>query len=74
MNTNSPNKANMIEFFKILVLIVLAFLVIIPNAEVWNCSYLGYTDGFHVWVSVLDFIVEGGLVYWFAKKVLLKKD
>lgn len=68
------NKTNMIEFVKVLVLVILIFLTIIPNVEVWNCAYLGHTDKFHVWVSIFDFIVEGGLVTYFAKKVLFKKD
>lgn len=67
------NKKVFIEFLKWLLIAVLVFLTIIPNAEVWNVAHAGMTDGFHVVVSILDFIAEAVLVWIFGAKVLFKK-
>jgi len=63
-----------LHWLKVLLVFILAFCVIIPNAEIWNMATAGHTDGFHVVVSILDFILEGGLVFWFSKYCLFKKE
>lgn len=42
---------------------------IIANVEIWNLATEGYTDGFHVLFSVLNFILEGGVAFYFGKKL-----
>lgn len=65
---------DVLTWLKVLLVFLLAFCVIIPNAEIWNMASEGHTDGFHVWVSIIDFILEGGLVYYFSKFFLFKKE
>ena len=62
------------QLLKVLFVVLLAFCAIIPNAEIWNMKALGHTDGFHAVVSVLDFILEGGLIFYFSKFFLFKKE
>lgn len=62
------------QWLKVLLVALLGFCTIIPNAEIWNMAADGHTDGFHVWVSILDFILEGGLVFYFSKFFLFKKE
>ena len=65
---------NIKQWLKVLLVVLLAFCAIIPNAEIWNMKADGHTDGFHVVVSVLDFILEGGLIFQFSKFFLFKKE
>ena len=58
---------NIKQWLKVLLVVLLAFCTIIPNAEIWNMMADGHTDGFHAVVSVLDFILEGGLIFYFSK-------
>lgn len=62
------------QFLKVLLVFLLCFCIIIPNAEIWNMTYAGYTDTFHVIVSIVDFIAEVGLLYYFTKHCLFKKE
>lgn len=62
------------QWLKVLFVVLLVFCTIIPNAEIWNMKALGHTDGFHVLISVLDFILEGGLIFYFSKFFLFKKE
>lgn len=65
---------NIKQWLKVLLVVLLACFTIIPNAEIWNMMADGHTDGFHVVVSVLDFILEGGLIFYFSKFFLFKKE
>ena len=62
------------QWLKVLFVVLLAFCAIIPNAEIWNMKAAGHTDGFHVVGSVLDFILEGILIFYFSKLFLFKKE
>ena len=62
------------QWLKVLFVVLLAFCAIIPNAEIWNMKALGHTDGFHVLISILDIILEGGLIFYFSKFFLFKKE
>lgn len=63
-----------LHWLKVLLVVLLAFCTIIPNAEIWNMAAAGHTDGFHVGVSIIDFLLEGGLVFYFSKFFLFKKE
>ena len=62
------------QWLKVLFVVLLAFCAIIPNAEIWNMKAFGHTDGFHVLISILDIILEGGLIFYFSKFFLFKKE
>ena len=62
------------QWLKVLFVVLLAFCAIIPNAEIWNMKALGHTDGFHVLISIFDIILEGGLIFYFSKFFLFKKE
>lgn len=68
------NKRNIKEFAKVLALFILGFLAIITNVEIWNCASNGATDGFHVWVSILNFIFEGFAIFEVWKWLFKKKN
>ena len=68
MNTNIKH------WLKVLLVFLLAFCTIIPNSEVWNLASEGHTDTFHVIVSIIDFIAEGLLIFYFSKFFLFKKE
>lgn len=59
---------------KFVILILLIGCVIVPNVEIWNMKALGHTDGFHLFFSILNFVVECGFVYFFGKNYLFKKE
>ena len=59
-----------LHWLKVLLVVLLIACTIIPNAEIWNAAIENYTDGFHVFVSILDFILEGVLIFYFSKKAL----
>lgn len=61
-------------FLKVLFVFLLIACTVIPNSEILNMKALGYTDGFHVVFSILDFILEFGLIWFLGKKVLFSKE
>ena len=63
-----------LHWLKVLLVVLLIACTIIPNAEIWNMATENYTDGFHVFVSILDFILEGVLIFYFSKLVLFKNE
>lgn len=63
-----------LHWLKVLLVVLLIACTIIPNAEIWNMAIENYTDGFHVFVSILDFILEGILIFYFSKLFLFKKE
>ena len=65
---------NIKQWLKVLLVVLLGFCTVIPNAEIWNMATDGHTDGFHVWVSILDLILEGGLIFYLSKFFLFKKE
>lgn len=67
------NKETLIQFAKVLCVFLVAFLIIITNAEIWNMASSGYTDGFHVVVSILNFVWESVLSVLFFKKYVFTK-
>lgn len=67
------NKKNLITGSKVLTLVIVAFVALITNVEIWNCFYNGDTDGFHLAVSIVNFIGEFIGIYFLAKKVLFKQ-
>lgn len=72
---NDVNKTNLKWFGKAIILCALIFTVLIPNVEIWNMAYHGYTDTFHVIMSIINFVVGSGGIAYFAKtKLDLKQD
>lgn len=67
------NKESLTQFAKVLCAFLVAFLIIITNVEIWNMASSGYTDGFHVVVSVLNFVWEAVLSVLFFKKYVFAK-
>lgn len=67
------NKQSLIHFLKVLLIFVLALFTIVTNAGIWNTYAQDGIDGFYFWCSIFNFIAEGILIYFFAKKVLLVK-
>ena len=65
---------NLKQFAKVLAVFLIGFIIIITNVEIWNLASADQTDGFHVVVSVLNFLLEGVGLYYFGKKVLFKKE
>ena len=63
-----------LHWLKVLLVVLLIACTVIPNAEIWNMAIENYTDGFHVFVSILDFILEGVLIFYFSKLVLFKNE
>lgn len=73
VNMNESNKKSLLQFAKTLLVFVLGFVVLIPNVEIWNLASHGYTDVFHIVLSILNLIAGGTGLYFFGKKVLFKK-
>lgn len=74
---NESNKKSLIMFAKVLCVFLLAFVIIIPNAAVWNAFVLGCsaTGGFVLAVSIINFILEAGVLVWVCiKKFFAKKE
>lgn len=67
------NKQSLVSFLKGLLIFVLAMLTIITSAGIWNTYAQSNIDGFYFWCSIINFVAEGILIYFFAKKVLLVK-
>lgn len=67
------NKERIMDVAKAFLLMIMGFVALITNVDTWNMAYMGYTDGFHVVVSILNFMMEGLGIYWFARKILYKK-
>lgn len=67
------NKETLIQFAKVLSAFLVAFLIIITNVEIWNMASSGYTDGFHVVVSILNFVWESVLSVLFFKRYVFAK-
>ena len=65
----STNKENVLKWLKVVSVFLLAFIVLIPNVEIWNLAANKLTDGFHVAVSVLNLIFGGAAVYFYQKMV-----
>lgn len=63
------NKESVLKWLKVVSVFLLAFVVLIPNVEIWNLASNKLTDGFHVVVSVLNLIFGGAAVYFYQKKV-----
>ena len=68
------NKQSLIQFAKVLLIFILAFVVIIPNAEIWNLASQHLTDGFHVVLSVLNFVFGGLCTFALGRKLLKKNE
>ena len=67
------NKESLLLFAKVLAVFVASFFAIITNVEIWNLAADHLTDGFHVVISVLNFLMEAGLITFFSLKYLFKK-
>lgn len=67
------NKERITEVGKALLIMIMGFIALITNVDIWNMGFMGYTDGFHVVTSILNFMMEGVGIYLFASKVLFKK-
>ena len=70
---NSSNKETLKWFGQTVCAAIVVFLIIITNVEIWNMASLGHTDGFHVWVSVLNMIWESALSFVFFRKKVFRK-
>ena len=66
------NKKTLINFLKVLVLILLVGCAIIPNVEIWNLASEGNTDGFHVLFSILNLIGCFVGIYFVGKAMNLR--
>lgn len=64
---------NLKKFAKVFAVFLIGFIIIITNVEIWNLASVGQTDGFHVVVSILNFVLEGCGLYYVGKNVLFKK-
>lgn len=71
--SNSSKKNTLVHFLKVLAISLLAMFTIIANAGVWNAFANDALDGFYLVVSLLNFVSEAILIYFFAKKVLFVK-
>lgn len=60
-------------FLKVLFVFLLIACTVVPNSEIWNMKVAGSTDGFHVFFSVLDFVLEFVMIYLLGKHVIFKK-
>lgn len=69
---NASNKYSLMHGLCVLLIFILSFIVLIPNVEIWNMAYLGYTDTFHVIISVFNLLFGGLSVYVFSKALLNK--
>ena len=67
------NKQSLVHFLKVLLIFVLAMLTIVTSAGIWNTYAQSNIDGFYFLCSIINFVAEGILIYFFAKKVLLVK-
>lgn len=68
------NKKELIRFAKILVVVIVSLIALITNVEIWNVAAAGNTDGFHVVVSILNFLMEGVAIFFGTKKWLGKTE
>ena len=74
---SESNKKSLILFAKVVCVFLLALVIIISNAAVWNAFALGCTavDGFVLGVSIVNFLFEIGALVWVCiKKVFAKKE
>lgn len=61
------------KFLKVLTIFILGFVALVTNVEIWNVAYLGHSDGFHVFMSIINFLFEGTVIYFIAKSWLPDK-
>ena len=74
---SESNKKSLILFAKVVCVFLLALVIIISNAAVWNAFALGCAavDGFVLGVSIVNFLLETGALVWVCiKKVFAKKE
>lgn len=67
------NKTRLVEVGKVAAIMVAAMVAIASNSAVWNAVANGVETGFIAGVAVVNFLMEGGLIAYFAKKYLFKK-
>ena len=67
------NKNIKLFFLLVAAVIALAFAVV-TNVEIWNMASEGHTDGFHVLMSIGNFIMELAAGYFIGRKALKKLD
>ena len=72
---NDQNKSTLKHFAIVAAIFIAGMLAIISNVAVWNAVAEGVENlgKSEVVFSVLNLFVEGGLLYFFGKK-MLKKD
>ena len=71
------NKQTLIHFGKAALLVILAIIVIMVSAAVWNGVSNDAIDPFLGWVAGINFIVEGLGIWSLARKFFhkpVKKD
>ena len=66
------NKQTLIKFAKILCLVIIGFVALITNVEIWNVASDGGTDGFHVVLSIINLLLEGAAIFFFGKWLFKK--
>lgn len=72
---SDSNKANLILFAKVVCVFIIAMIIIISGAGVWNACALGAVDGFVCGVSVVNFCMEVAALVWVCvKKVFVKRE
>ena len=66
------NVKNLKHFGVVLLMFVIGLLAIASNAAVWNAAAVGTSNvrSGEVIFSILNLIAEGGLLWFFGKKVL----
>ncbi len=67
------NKASIKKFLKVLVVVILGFAALVTNVEIWNAASLGHTDGFHVFMAIINFLFEGVVIYSIARTWIPKE-
>ena len=66
---NEDNKKTLVKFLKVLSVVLLGFIAIIVNVEIFNMASAGHTDGFHVVLAIINLIAEGVGVYFYQKAI-----
>lgn len=66
------NKQNLIKFAKIFCLVIVGFVALITNVEIWNLAAQHATDIFHIVLSAINILLEGAGIFFFSKWLFKK--
>ena len=69
---NKTNVKTLKHFGVVLLMVIIGLLAIASNAAVWNAAAVGAPNvgSGEIIFSILNLVAEGGLLWFFGKKVL----